>query len=219
MLAWWLACADPDPDALLRAGRLDEAARALAIPPGSPADLDHPVAEILARRAATDPAVTAVDVARTVAAVRALEAVPRLGLRAVDMPFPSARALAAAAAHLGRGPTLLVFGRSETGADRDPLLGGDLPWSRGRLMGFATADLARLGAEVDHAAPARLVTVVAQDDTGSLFLTAERRPDGWWGHTSSHPTAAARWLLLADALDRGEDPGPAGAGLVHREDR
>lgn len=197
MLSWWLACAEPDPDALLRARDLPGAARALSAREGVTIDLAHPVAEVLAVRAASDPTLTAAEVARTVQAVRRLDAVPAVGLRAVDLSFPDAQSLCGAAAALGRGRVLVVVGRSEHGGDRDPWMGGALPWTRGRLVGFATEDHARFGRVVDAEAPARLVTWVIEDETGALVVTTERKPEAWWSHSSNEPRSAARLLLAA----------------------
>lgn len=200
LLALLLACSPPDPDALLRAEDLPGVAAAWEKAYGVSLDVAHPIAPVLARRARVDPSVTAADLARALTHVALLDAVPRLGLRGVDLSFPTAASLLGAAELLARGTPRVAVGRSENAMDRDPMEGGALPWARGRVCGYATGALVPVGALVDREAPPKLVTFVVEDDTGPLMITAEWRSDGWWSHSSNDPEAAARLLLAADVL-------------------
>ena len=152
MFALLLSCARPDPDVLLRAHDLDGASAAWATRHGQELDIDHPVADILSRRAVTDPTITAATVAETMRAVRLLEAGKATGVIGLDLPVDQLEAWLGAVETLLVPPLLVVAGRSDGALDKDPYPGGALPWQRGRLIGFATQGLAALGALVDHAA-------------------------------------------------------------------
>jgi hypothetical protein len=190
-----LACAPPDPDALLRRGDLAGAAAAWRARSGHDADVDHPVADILARRAATDPEITMASVLAEVAAARLLELAPRLGNRALDVGE-----IASLAALLGgcrpSGAWLVSVGRSEVPADRDPLAGGALPFAQGRIVGHAADVTAAraLGARLDADPPARRTLVASQDRRGQAILSLEHRDGAWWGVSSPDPESAVGWM-------------------------
>ncbi len=218
-LALWLLGCAPDPDARLRDGDLAAAASASARR-GVPLDIDHPVAEILAVRARTDATITTASIADAMEAVRFLEQAPIIRKQGLDLSFARFEDLGAALDALAEGPALLVVGRSENLADKDPfLMGGDLPWKGGRLVGWARTDLAALGRRLDADPPPKLVVVGVRDDSGSVYLNIERRDAAWWPVAASDAVVAARLVLAAEAVrDYG---GPAlrereGGGFVRR---
>lgn len=202
-------CRAPDPDALLRRHDLDGAATAWEQVHGERVSLDHTVADILAQRAATDPGITMPVVLDTLDAVRTLDATAHPGTEALDTGFDRLADLLGAAEILAAPPFLVVVGRSETRLDKDPYLGGALPWARGRVVGWARRDAAAFGARIDADPPLRLVTVLARDATGAVSIGLEHREGAWWtlnaadAHTAARLVAAAANLSLgADALAR-----------------
>ncbi|MFZ5475525.1 MAG: hypothetical protein ACOZNI_02015 [Myxococcota bacterium] len=202
-----LACTRPDPDARLRAHDLDGAAAAWEKRHGTRLDVDHPVADVLATRAARDPSITAATVADTMEAVRALEASPRLGARDADVPFERWEDLLVAAGKLGEPPLIVAVGRSEGVHDKDPwTAGGDLPFRDGRVVGWArraagegTEALAALGRRLDANPPAKLVTVALRDARGAVAFYARKEADGWWVRWTTDPEAAGALLRLMEA--------------------
>jgi hypothetical protein len=205
-LALVFACSTPDPDALLRAHDLDGASAAWAKAHGSPLDTDHVVADVLSRRSARDPSITARSLAETMEAIRALEGAPRARARQVDHPFERWEDVMAGAAALGQPPMLVAVGRSETPADQDPFTGGALPFSEGRLVGFARRGagegpeaLIALGRELDADPPTKLVTVVVRTARGEVALFVVREGTGWNAKYSTDPEVAVALMRAAEA--------------------
>ena len=207
------ACRPADPDALLHAGDLPGAGAAARV------DVAHPVGDLLAFRARTDPSVTIEGIADAVDAVRLLEGAPVVRTQPLDLSFARMEDLGAALEALAEGPSILAVGRADGRGDGDPYTGGPIPWRGGRVVGWARHDLAALGKQVDADPPPRLVTVAARDATGSVFLGVERREGAWWILSVADPEAAARVVLAAESVrDYG---GPAlrarrGGGFVRR---
>jgi hypothetical protein len=211
-----VACQPADPDALLHAGRLEEAAAA-ATPP---VDVSSRAAQVLGMRARQDRSVTIAVLREAVAAVRLLDESPATRTQKLDVPLDRAADLGAVADALGVGATIMAVGRSETPADPDPWTkAGDLPWARGRVFGYAEHDLAALGARLDANPPVKLVTVGIADQTGAVWFTMQREGDAWETVSASDAEAAARLLLAAGSL---RDYGAAGLrervgeGIRHR---
>lgn len=196
-MLWLVACAAPDPDALLRAHDLDGAAEAWARSHESSLDPRYPASDVLSRRAARDPTITTALVVETVDALKLLDAAPQVGLKNMDLPLERLSDLAVCTPTMLRSPWLVAIGRSDTPADADPYEGGPLQWKRGRLVGFAsTADaITRLYAAVDKDPPPRLTTVAVRADASTFFLFLGRRDGGWTLATTTDVDAATRYLL------------------------
>ncbi len=219
MLVLLLACAPVDPDARLRAHDLDGAAAAWTARTGTPLDTDHVVADILSRRSVTDPGVTSATVAETMRAVRLIESGKATTLAALDLPVDRLGAWLGVVEQLALGPVLVVAGRSDGALDKDPYQGGALPWKRGRIIGFASVDLASLGGLIDDAAAPRLVTLRLQDQTGDLALTLAPLDGIWWTTGASDAVAGARLVLAGNlGVEKGVPAAVAqyGTGLVGR---
>lgn len=199
-----LACRGPDPDALLRKHDLDGAAAAWTARTGEVVSFDHTVADILAQRAAHDPAITTAYVVEALAAARLLDLCPRRGLAGLDLGFTGMEQVFGAAQALADGPLLVAVGRSSVVSDRDPYLGGPLPFANGRIVGWASADAPDLGRRIDAEPPLRLVTVSLRDGRDGFCLTAEHRPDGWWATAASDGAVAARLLTAAGSTEPAE---------------
>lgn len=203
-----LACSGtPDPDALLRTGDLDGAAAAWKVVHGTPLDTDHPVAHVLAMRAPRDPAITVATIADTVGAVRFLEQAPLKRTEALDLTIERLADLGAALDTLAEPPALVVVGRSENLADRDPYTtNAPLPWKGGRILGIvrspstAADPFARLGAGLDADPPPKLVVIGVSDATGVVYLNLERQGGLWAVLAASDADAGARLVLAADAV-------------------
>jgi hypothetical protein len=206
---WWiLACSGlggptPDPGELLRQGRTDEAVAAYQAAGGTPFAVGHPLAQVLFQRARTDPSVTLGTIAEGVEAASLLDARPRLGLRDLDRPFVSMRALLAGA-QAALGPSSYVaVGRSLSRGDKDAHLNGAaLPWQGGRIVGWArgavAGSFAELGARIDADPPARLVSIGLRTPARDFWIFVEKNPDGWIAKTSSDPQVAGPVLLASD---------------------
>ena len=227
---WWLlACAAPEPDALLRAGDVAGAAAAWETTHPARVDLDHEVAQILARREAD---ATVPRVGEAVEAARLIESGPVRSRLDLNVPVGSIAGVVAGARAAARSVLVLAVGRSDARGDVDVLQrGSPLPWigasepgmatARGRIVGWTryaktsgegTATDAwtsrrgaqDLGAWLDANPPARLVTLAFEDATGTAWIWAERRAgEGWI-------LIATSSLGAADRMLRGE---PAGEGL------
>jgi hypothetical protein len=206
---WWiLACSglsgpDPDPGELLRQGRADEAVAAYQAAGGTPFAVGHPLAQVLFQRARTDPSVTLGAIADGVEAASLLDARPRLGLRDLDRPFVSMRALLAGAQTALGTSSYVAVGRSLSRGDKDAHLNGAaLPWQGGRIVGWARGEVegsfGELGARIDADPPARLITVGLRTATHDFWIFVEKNPDGWIAKTSSDPQAAGPVLLASD---------------------
>lgn len=205
-----VGCADPDPDALLRRHDLDGAAAAWAARHGGQRlDVDHAAAEALATRASTDPTITAATVADAMEAVRLLDANP-LGAKDVDSPFPSMSALCGAVERAFPGPWLVAVGRPEVRTDKDPYsAGAALPWTGGRVAGWARTDLAAFGARIDADPPARKGVLAIRTGAGDFWVLLRRDPDGWWVLGASDLDAARR---LLGAIPAGASAAPVVGG-------
>lgn len=195
MILWALACADPDPDALLRQGRLEEAGAAAGFDPAAP------VAQILAGRARRDPSITVATVREAIAAVTLLDGAPQTRTQTLDVPIERLADLGAAADVLAEGARRMAIGRSETLADQDPWTHAvPLPWKGGRLVGSATTNLESLGARLDADPPVKLVTVGLEDTTGRVYITLQHRDGEWDPVSASDAEAGARLALAAGAV-------------------
>ncbi len=236
---WWLlACAAPDPDALLRAGDVAGAAAAWNATHDVPVDLDHEVASILARR---EPDASVARVAEAVEAVRLVEAGPVRSRLELNTPVGSFTTVVAGARAVARLPLVVAVGRSDARGDVDVLQRGSaIPWfgsseagmaaARGRLVGwtrYVTADgvgtttdgwtsrrgTLDLAAWLDANPPARLVTLALEDATGSVWIWAERGAEGWTLLATSSLGAADR-ILRGAPIGEGLRPDVApGAGV------
>lgn len=196
-MLWLVACAAPDPDALLRAHDLAGAAAAWSRTHEEVLDTRYPAADVLSRRSATDPAITMQLVVETVDAMKFLDTAPQVGLKNVDLPLERLADLGACTPAMLKSPWLVAIGRSETPADADPYEGGPLQWKRGRLVGFAsTAEtVAALYAAVDKDPPPRLTTIAVRADGSSFFMYFGRRDGGWTLATTTDVALATRYLL------------------------
>jgi hypothetical protein len=205
---WWLlACTGAlgtvDPDDLLRAGEGERAVAAWVASGGAEIDLANPLAQVMLTRAPTEPTITLESIAEAIEAAELLDARPRLGLRSLDRPITSMRALLAGAERVLRGPVYVAVGRSLSRGDRDAhLSGAALPWQGGRIVGWARStgqgSLAALGARIDANPPARLITVGLRGAQRDFWIFVERTPDGWLAKTTSDPDAAGPVLLASD---------------------
>lgn len=192
----------PDPDALLHAAKVREAAAAFHQQTGRTLDFGHPAADGLARMAARDPSITFAEIERRMRPVLLLDQTPLRGTHTLDLTFPSLAPVLAAAFDLGA--TLVAVGRSVTPNERAAQDGGALPWVDGRLVGGAETreDALALGAAVDADPPTRLVTVGMDDGSVQVFFALQHRPDGWHGVNSLTPDQAATWINFADYAAR-----------------
>lgn len=203
-LALLLGCGGgaPDPDALLHAAKVREAAAAFHEQTGRTLDFGHPAADGLARMAARDPSITCADIERRMRPVLLLDHTPLRGTRTLDLTFPSLAPVLAAAFDLGA--KRVAVGRSVITNERAAQDGGALPWIDGRVVGGAETreEAFTLGASVDDDPPTRLVTVGMDDDDVQVFFTLQHRPDGWHGVSSLTPDQAATWINFADYAAR-----------------
>lgn len=197
-IAGLLGCGTPDPDALLRAYKVEEAAAAFEARYHRSLPLDDPGADGLARRAAHDPTITCLEIERRMQPALLLDRTPLQGRLPLDLAFPSLAPVLAAAFDLGAN--LVAVGRSQNPHERDVADGGDLLWIDGRVIGGATGASAAsaLGLGVDRDPPPRLVTVAMTDGTDAVYFTLQHRPEGWSTVNSLTPDAAARWINFAD---------------------
>lgn len=203
-LALVLGCsgATPDPDVLLHAAKVREAAAAFEEQTGRTLDFGHPAADGLARMAARDPSITCAEIERRMRPVLLLDQTPLRGTRTLDLTFPALAPVLAAAFDLGA--KLVAVGRSVITNERAAQDGGALPWADGRVVGGADTreDALALGAALDADPPTRLVTVGMDDGAGQVFFALHRRPDGWHGVNSLTPDQAATWINFADYAAR-----------------
>ena len=204
-LALW-ACSSPDPDALLRAYKLEEAAAVWQEQTGRTLDFGHPGVDGLARRAAHDPTITCAEIERRAAPARLLDQTPLQGRKTLDLSFPSLAPVLEAAFDLGARQ--VAVGRSKNPHEREVSNGGDLEWTDGRVVGGAETRgaAAALGAHVDAEPPPRLVTIAMTDGlhgepswaASRVYFTVQRRDGLWVTINSITPDAAARWINFAD---------------------
>lgn len=210
MLLALFACASgpppqPDVDALLRAHDLVAAAQAFEAEYGKPLDLSHPAADALVRRMATEPGITAEQIAETMRAVRLVESAPDTRTQELDIPFDhlldyascTASLLSASAAkNSDRSDTWLVaVGRSELPVDADPFIGGPTPFHGGRVVGWAgdLPTLAALFAAIDKDPPPRKVTL-SMHGASDLHVFLTHRNGAWWSVSASDAAAGAHWI-------------------------
>jgi hypothetical protein len=154
-----------------------------------------------------NPRATVAEAAPLVAAWRMLEDAPVRSRMRVDEPFLSFTALGEAIARVATRPLVVAIGRSESRSDPDIYLeSAPLPFSGGRIAGTHTVR----GPEdappapfvtLEKSPPARLVTVVAEDSTGSMALWVERQPEGWMLLASSSFPATDRVLRALKGLE------------------
>ncbi len=210
MLLFALACADPDPEALLRAGRLDEAMAAHGARGGRVAPTRHLTAQTLAKRAQREAWITMPVLVEWTEAAALLDGVPATRTEELDVGFDAWAPLAACTAGRLRAPWRVVVGRSDVAADADVLESGrpfeNVPYKDGRIVGTAavlTPDTTAAGATalsalfqgVDHDPPAHRVTVVLADAEGNLMLNLTRRDGAWWTLSTNDAEAGAAWVL------------------------
>jgi len=200
MLVLLLACAPPpaDPDALLRAHQLDAWAAAVEARDGARPDVSLQAAEVVARRAATDPGWDSARALGALHAVTLLNQAPMVGKRSLDLSFELAP-LFAAAEVLAGGAVFAAVGRSETALDRDVYQGGALAWRDGRVVAWGSPPLAPVAAAVAAEPIPRLLTIAFEDDSGRLVVTAARQATGWWT-TAANDAERGAELVLAAAL-------------------
>ncbi len=193
------ACAKPDPDALLRAARVDDAVAAYKAQTGRTLDLNHHGADGLARRAPRDPSMTCAELERRILPAELLDQTPLVGRRTLEMSFPKLGPVLAAA--FDAGGTLVAVGRSQNPSEREVEDGGDLRWVDGRVVGGAQSrdEALTLGDRLDASPPPRLVTVGMTDGRGTVFFTMKRDGDVWLTINSLSPDAAAAWITSAVA--------------------
>jgi hypothetical protein len=154
---------------------------------------------------------TVAEAAPLVAAWRMLEDAPVRSRMRVEEPFPSFAALAQAIRGVAQRPLVLAVGRSESRADPDVYLDSSpLPFTGGRIVGThrwealpanGEEELPEVVRKVQASPPARLVTVVVQDPTGSLALWMERQPESWQLLASSSFPATDRVLRALKGLE------------------
>jgi hypothetical protein len=125
-----------------------------------------------------------------------LDGVPGRGKRELDLPVDRFSGLATCTAAALHAPWRVAVGRSETPADPDPIEGGALPYSEGRIFGAATdaASLVELFTRLDREQPPRLVTLAFEDAQGRVFVAWTFRNEQWWTLASSDPGWGAAWL-------------------------
>ncbi len=210
MLALLLACAPPDPDALLRDGRVDEAIAAFATTSGRSIPSGHPTAQALAKRAQSESWITVVEWVRWTEAAALLEGVPGTRTHPLDVSFESWAVMATCTAGRLEAPWRVAVGRSTGPDDPDPNEAGrpgeGVAYAKGRVVGTAMtleaagsasggAALAALFDNLDRDPPAHLVTIVLADAGGSLAVNVTRRDGVWWTLSTNDAAAGAAWIV------------------------
>lgn len=213
VLTLLLACSDPappDPDTLLRQGKLTEALSAWEAAGGRHIPESHPTAHTLAKRAASEEWITVPVLAELTEAAAILDAVPQSRTETIDVSFESWAKLADCTTSTLRVPWRVVVGRSSVAADPDPLEAGrpfeNVPYARGRVIGagFAldAAGLARgqeqvraLFAGIDKDPPAHRVTVVLVEGDDTLAVNLARKDGIWWTTSANAAEPAAAWIV------------------------
>lgn len=195
---WWLlACSPaPDADALLRAGRVDEALAAA----GATVDPRLASVDALSRRARSEEWITVPVLLDFAAADALLTAAPTRGLQALDVGFQRWSPMVACTAGRLASPWRVAVGRTTVPADPDPYHPqgpfSGVPYASGRIVGTATdtTSLGALFAQVDARPPSRRVTVVLADPRGQLAVHLDHRDTGWWAVSSNDAGAGAAWV-------------------------
>ncbi|MSQ03026.1 MAG: hypothetical protein EXR71_14250 [Myxococcales bacterium] len=210
MLAFYFACTPPDPDALLREGRVDEAIAAYAAASGRFIPSGHPTAQSLAKRAQSESWITVAELVRWTEAAALLEGVPATRTLPLDVSFEAWATMAACTAGRLEGPWRVAVGRSEGPDDPDPNEAGrpgeGVAYAKGRVVGSAIsvrpgsegegrAALADLFGHLDRDPPAHLVTIVLADAADSLSVNLTRRDGVWWTLSANDAEAGAAWIL------------------------
>lgn len=221
-----LACSSPSPDALYQAHDYAGAEAAWGRSTGETVHLNETLSDLLLLR---NPRLTIAEAAPAVAAWRLLEDAPVRSRMAVEQPFARFDALIAAAKEVASRPLELAVGRSEGRGDGDVYVDGTpIPFSGGRVHGWHSWPgviglgakgpdvLPDLAAQVEANPPSRLITVALRDPSGSLWLWAERTPDGWQLKAASSFPATDRVLRVLNGVGgvsahsglHPEDPAP-----------
>ncbi len=210
MLALFFACTPPDPDAMLREGRVDEAIAAFATTSGRSIPSGHPTAQALARRAQSESWITVVELVRWTEAAALLEGVPGTRTHPLDLSFEAWAPLATCSAGRLQAPWRVAVGRSQGPDDPDPNEAGrpfeGVAYAKGRVVGSAmvlapaesiagAAALADLFGNLDRDPPAHLVTIVFADAGGSLAVNLTRRDGVWWTLSANDAAAGAAWIV------------------------
>lgn len=214
MLLLLLACADPDPDALLREGRLDDAMRAQAARGGRTAPTTHHTATVLAKRAQRESWITMPVLVEWTEAAALLDSAPATRTESLDVSFEAWAPMADCTAGRLTAPWRVVVGRSDVPADPDPLETGrpfeNVPYKNGRVVGTAAvlepaaadagrAALRSLFASVDANPPTHRVTVLIADTGGNLAVNLTRREGVWWTVSANDADAGAQWIVACGA--------------------
>jgi hypothetical protein len=215
---WFLlACADPappDPDTLLRQGKLEEALSAWEAAGGRHISATHPTAHTLAVRAASEPWITVPVLADFTEAAAVLDGVPTSRTEPVDLSFEAWGPLADCTTAALTVPWRVVVGRSSVAADADPLETGrpfeNVPYSRGRVVGMGAALTAgeveagreavrKLFAGLDKDPPAHRVTLVLVEPANSVAVNLTRKDGVWWTTAATEAARAADWVVRCGA--------------------
>lgn len=215
---WFVGCADPpppDPQALLRAGKLTEALEAYAAKGGDVVPAEHATAQTLGKRAATEAWITVPVLVDFTQAAALLESAPQTRLQSVDVSFERWGPMADCTTQSLQVPWRIAVGRTALVGDPDPLESGkpfqNVPYGRGRIVGTASAlkasyvDVGRVEASalfagIDANPPAHRVTVMVTDATGALALNLDRRDGVWWTTSTTDAVAAAEWITRCGSV-------------------
>ncbi len=205
-----LACAAPDPDALLRAGKLAPARSAWIEAGGRSFPESHGTAQALATRAPGEPWITMSVLVEFTEAAALLDVVPDTRLQDVDVSFERWQPMGACLAATLSAPWRVAVGRTEMVDDPDPVAVGrpfeGVPYRKGRVVGTAAAlqparqgaaaiELAALFAGLDADPPSHRVTLALTDAEGPLALNLTRRNGAWWTVSATDGAAAAALIL------------------------
>ena len=209
-----LACSSPDPDALLRAGKLDEALAAWTAAGGRAVPARHGTTQALAVRAPGEPWITMQVLVDFTEAAALLDAVPETRLQEIDLSFERWAPMAACTAATLKAPWRLAVGRTALVDDPDPHTRGrpfeSVPYGRGQVVGTAAAfdasdqdagatALAALFAQLDSAPPSHRVTLALTDPQGPLAMNLTRRNGAWWTLSATDARAAAALIVRCGA--------------------
>lgn len=215
---WFLlACADPtppDPDTLLRQGKLEEALSAWEAAGGRHIPATHPTAHTLAVRAASESWITVPVLADLTEAAAVLDGVPTSRTSPLDVSFEAWGPTADCTTAGLTVPWRVVVGRSSVAADPDPLESGrpfeNVPYSRGRVVGMGAALTAaeveagreavrKLFAGLDKDPPAHRVTLVLVEPGNSVAVNLTRKEGVWWTTGATDAARAADWVVRCGA--------------------
>jgi hypothetical protein len=204
------ACPAPDPDTLLRAGRVDDALAAWVESGGAAVPAGHPTAQALAVRAPREAWITVAVLVELTQAAALLEAVPDTRTQDVDVSFERWAPLAPCLAGRLRAPWRVAVGRTAVAADGDVTAPGgrfeNVPYAKGRIVGSAAARdaaaqaagaaaLGDLFARLDADPPSRRVTLALTDEVGPLAVHLTRQDGAWWTVAATQAAAAAELIV------------------------